>query len=133
MKHLNRLMKLLLDTHILLWWLNDDDKLSEKARQLIENPDTDIYVSHSSLWEIQIKVMTGKLNAELEIIIQQLTKNNFKQLPSHANHFLALAKLPQHHQDPFDRMLISQALSEPLHLITHDKTVSLYSKSIILV
>lgn len=126
-------MKLLLDTHILLWWLNDDDKLSEKARQLIENPDTDIYISHSSLWEIQIKVMTGKLNANLEIIIQQLTENNFKQLPSHVNHFLTLAKLPQHHQDPFDRMLISQALSEPLHLITHDKTVSLYSKSIILV
>lgn len=126
-------MKLLLDTHILLWWLNDDEKLSENARQLIKNSDNDIYVSHVSLWEIQIKVMTGKLNVDLAAIIQQLSENNFQQLPSHTNHILILAKLPPHHQDPFDRMLVSQALSEPLHLITHDKSVSRYSESIILV
>ena len=126
-------MKILLDTHILLWWLNDDEKLSENARQLIMNSDNDIYVSHISLWEIQIKTMAGKLNADLGVIIQQLAKSNFQQLPSHTNHILVLAKLPPHHHDPFDRMLISQALSEPLHLITHDKNVSLYSESIILV
>ena len=126
-------MKLLLDTHILLWWLNDDEKLSEYGRQFIQNPDNDIFVSHVSLWEIQIKTMAGKLNADLETIIQQLPDNNFQQLAIHSNHILTLAKLLSHHQDPFDRMLISQALSEPLHLITHDKNVSLYSESIVLV
>ena len=126
-------MKILLDTHILLWWLNDDEKLSENARQFIRNPDNVIYVSHVSLWEIQIKTMTGKLNADLGAIIQQLSENDFQQFPLHTNHILALAKLAPNHQDPFDRMLISQAISEPLHLITHDKNISLYSESIILV
>jgi PIN domain nuclease of toxin-antitoxin system len=126
-------MKLLLDTHILLWWLDDDKKLSEFGRQFIQNPDNDVYVSHASLWEIQIKNMSGKLNASVETIIQQLPVNNFQQFSVHTDHILNLAKLPPHHQDPFDRMLVSQALSEPLHLITHDKNVSLYSESIVLV
>jgi PIN domain nuclease of toxin-antitoxin system len=126
-------MKLLLDTHVLLWWLNDDGKLSENACRLIENPDNAIYVSHATIWEIQIKNMTGKLNTNVETLIQQLSVNNFQQFPIHTNHILALAKLPPHHQDPFDRMLISQAISEPLHLITHDNHVSRYSESIILV
>ncbi|NOT85408.1 MAG: type II toxin-antitoxin system VapC family toxin [Methylococcaceae bacterium] len=126
-------MKFLLDTHILLWWLNDDEKLSEAARQLISNADNDIYISHISLWEIQIKTMVGKLNANLTDILQQLPENSFQQLPTHANHILALASLPAHHHDPFDRMLIAQAISEPLHLMTHDKQVALYSGSIILI
>jgi len=126
-------MKLLLDTHILLWWLNDDDKLSKNARQLISHADNVIYVSHISLWEIQIKVMTGKLHADLKAIIAQLPINNFLPLATHADHIIALSQLPRHHQDPFDRMLIAQAISEPLHLLTHDKNVSLYGESIILV
>ena len=126
-------MKLLLDTHIVLWWLGDDKKLSEYGRQLIQNPDNEVFVSHVSLWEIQIKNMSGKLNTNVEALTQQLPVNNFQQFPIHTNHILFLAKLPLLHQDPFDRMLISQALSEPLHLITHDKNVSHYSESIILV
>ncbi|MEI6145500.1 MAG: type II toxin-antitoxin system VapC family toxin [Methylococcales bacterium] len=126
-------MKLLLDTHILLWWLSDNEQLSSKARELISKPDNDIYVSHISLWEIQIKVMTGKLEVDLNNLISQLPQNNFLQLPSHTDHILCLAKLPPYHQDPFDRMLIAQALSEPLNLITHDKYVAMYSESIILV
>ncbi len=126
-------MKILLDTHILLWWLNDDEKLTETARQFIKNTDNDIYVSHVSLWEIQIKAMSGKLNTNVEILIQQLPANNFQQLPIHINHILALATLPPHHQDPFDRLLIAQAISEPLHLLTHDKNISLYSASTLLV
>ena len=110
-------MKLLPDTPVLLWWLNDDEKLSATARQLIKTVDNAIYVSHVSLWEIQIKVMAGKLRADLETIIKQLPENSFQQFPLHANPILALAKLPKHHQDPFDRMLIAQAGSEPLHLI----------------
>ena len=126
-------MKLLLDTHILLWWLSDNDQLSLKARELISNPENDIFVSHVSLWEIQIMVMTGKLQVDLSRLIAQLPQNNFIQLTSHADHILQLAKLPPYHQDPFDRMLIAQALSEPLKLVTHDKYVSMYSESIILV
>jgi len=126
-------MKLLLDTHILLWWLSDDEKLPEKAHQLISCADSAVYVSHISLWEIQIKVMTGKLHADLKAIIEQLPVNDFQELPSHADHIIALSELPSYHQDPFDRMLIAQAISEPLHLLTHDKNVSLYSESIILV
>ena len=126
-------MKLLLDTHILLWWLNDDEKLPEKAHQLISHADNAIYVSHISLWEIQIKVMTGKLHADLKAIIEQLPVNDFQELPSGVDHIIALFQLPSYHQDPFDRMLIAQAISEPLYLLTHDKNVSLYSESIILV
>jgi len=126
-------MKLLLDTHILLWWLNDDEKLPEKAHQMISHADNAIYVSHISLWEIQIKVMAGKLHADLKAIIEQLPVNNFQELPSGVDHIIALSQLPSYHQDPFDRMLIAQAISEPLHLLTHDKNVSLYSESIILV
>jgi len=126
-------MKLLLDTHILLWWLNDDEKLPEKAHQMISHGDNAIYVSHISLWEIQIKVMAGKLHADLKAIIEQLPVNNFQELPSGVDHIIALSQLPSYHQDPFDRMLIAQAISEPLHLLTHDKNVSLYSESIILV
>ena len=126
-------MKLLLDTHILLWWLSDNDQLSLKARELISNPENDIFVSHVSLWEIQIKVMTGKIQVDLSRLIAQLSQNNFIQLTSHTDHILQLAKLPPYHQDPFDRMLIAQALSEPLKLVTHDKYVSMYSESIILV
>ncbi|NOS88016.1 MAG: type II toxin-antitoxin system VapC family toxin [Methylococcaceae bacterium] len=126
-------MKILLDTHILLWWLNDDAKLSENARQIILDPNNTFYVSQASLWEIQIKNMSGKLKVDLEVLIQQLSENNFQQLILHTNHILALAKLPPYHQDPFDRMIISQAMSEPLHLITHDKNVSSYDASIILV
>lgn len=126
-------MKLLIDTHILLWWLTDDEKLSENARQLIITPDNDIYISLASLWEIQIKAMAGKLKADLKAIIQQLPENNFQQLPIHANHLLALGKLPRHHQDPFDRILIAQAIHEPMHLLSHDKNLSGYSELVVMV
>jgi PIN domain nuclease of toxin-antitoxin system len=91
------------------------------------------FVSHASLWEIQIKAMAGKLTANLQDILQQLPENNFQQLPIHANHLLTLGKLPPYHQDPFDRMLIAQAIHEPMHLLTHDKQLSNYSELMILV
>jgi PIN domain nuclease of toxin-antitoxin system len=126
-------MKLLIDTHILLWWFSDDARLNENARLLISTPDNTIFVSHASLWEIQIKTMAGKLTANLQNIIQQLPENNFEQLPIHANHLLTLRMLPPHHQDPFDRMLIAQAIHEPMHLLTHDKQLSNYSELVVLV
>ncbi len=77
--------------------------------------------------------MAGKLTANLQDIIQQLPKNNFQQLPIHANHLLTLGMLPPHHQDPFDRMLIAQASYEPMHFLTYDKHLSNYSELVILV
>lgn len=75
--------------------------------------------------------MAGKLKADLKTIIKQLPENNFQQLPIHTNHLLALGKLPPHHQDPFDRMLITQALHEPMHLLTHDSNLSRYSELVV--
>ena len=98
-------MKLLIDTHILLWWLSDDAKLPENARQLLATPDNAVFVSHASLWEIQIKAMAGKLTANLKAIIQQLQENNFQQLPC----------------------------DKPMHLLTHDKQLGNYSELVILV
>ena len=126
-------MKLLIDTHILLWWLNDDEKLPEKAKQLIQQPENEVYVSHISLWEIQIKIKIGKLHADLEAIIKQLPANNFVELPSRTSHIITLSRLPLHHQDPFDRMLIAQAISEPLHLMTCDKNIARYKDMVLLV
>lgn len=126
-------MNLLIDTHILLWWLTDDAKLPKNARRLISTSDNAIFVSHASLWEIQIKAMAGKLTANLQDIIQQLPENNFQQLPIQPNHLLTLGTLPLHHQDPFDRMLVAQASHEPMHLLTHDKKLSSYSELVILV
>ena len=126
-------MNFLIDTYILLWWLNDDERLPEKAEHLIKQPENNVYVSHFSLWEIQIKIMTGKLRVDFDAIIKQLPVNNFEELPSRTSHIITLSKLPMHHQDPFDRMLIAQAICEPLNLITHDKNVALYSDAIILV
>lgn len=126
-------MRLLIDTHILLWCLDDNLKLSNKARQLISNPENDVYVSHISLWEIQIKIMKGKLEADLTEISEALPKNEFQELAIHKKHILALSNLQFYHNDPFDRMLIAQALTEPLILLTHDKDVSRYSDAIILV
>jgi PIN domain nuclease of toxin-antitoxin system len=126
-------MRFLLDTHILLWWIDDDKRLSGQARQIIQDQCNEIYVSDISFWEIQIKVMNGKLNVDLETVIQQLPVNNFLPLNLNSRHIMALAKIPDHHQDPFDRMLIAQAITEPLHLITHDAIVAKYSENIILV
>lgn len=83
--------------------------------------------------KFKLKTMAGKLTAELKEIIQQLSENNFQHLPIHTNHLLALGKLAPNHQDPFDRMLIAQAIHEPMHLLTHDKQLSHYSELVILV
>lgn len=126
-------MNLLLDTHILLWWLNGDKKLPEKIKHLIAQPENDVYVSHISLWEMQIKIMIGRLRADLDAIIKQLPKNDFLELPSRTTHILTLSRLPMHHQDPFDRLLIAQAISEPLHFVTCDRQIARYQDLLLLI
>lgn len=117
--------RLLLDTHVLLWWLADHPALGEKARGLISDPRNDVYVSAASTWEISIKKALGKLNAPLGMasIIQD---EGFSSLAISLFHGEQAALLPEHHKDPFDRMLIAQAQAEGLEVVTSDEKFSAY-------
>ncbi len=125
-------MKLLLDTHIYLWWLLDSRELSALARELISTSET-AYVSTVSIWEAGIKWQAGKLPLPPEVLAEGIGQCEFLELPITLAHALTASKLPFHHRDPFDRMLIAQALSEPLHLVTADKTLESYSSLVKLV
>ncbi|GET40025.1 type II toxin-antitoxin system VapC family toxin [Microseira wollei] len=121
-------MKYLIDTHILIWFIEGDEKLSEAARSLIANPANEIYVSQASLWEMTIKISIGKLSlsislSELELF---LVSNQFQILETQFRHYEILQDLPFHHQDPFDRMIIAQAKAENYTIITHDDRFKLY-------
>ena len=119
-------MRLLLDTHVLLWWLADDRKLAKSARALIANPENDVLVSAASLWEISIKAALGRLEVELDDLEQNITDNGFRSLPINFRHALTAGRLPAIHRDPFDRMLIAQASVEELRVISHDKVFERY-------
>jgi PIN domain nuclease of toxin-antitoxin system len=108
-------MTVLLDTHILLWWLADDPGLTGGAPRIIAAQDTVVFVSAATAWEIAIKRAIGKLNVpdEFEPVLEQ---NGFQPLPITMRHALAAGRLPRHHDDPFDRMLVAQAQSEELKL-----------------
>lgn len=120
-------MRLLLDTHILLWWCNDDPALSRNLRQAIAAPDADVFVSSVSLWEIAIKSARGRLQFPIERIDQILADCGFEPLPITMLHARTLAALPLLHLDPFDRMLIAQAQSEALTLISVDDQIARYN------
>lgn len=112
-------MKVLLDTHILLWWLSDDPSLPPLAEDAIANPDVEVWVSAVTAWEIAIKRAAGRLEAP-DDLLDALAANDFDSLPITASHALAAGALPDHHADPFDRMLIAQARAEGLTLISVD-------------
>ncbi|MBU0974999.1 type II toxin-antitoxin system VapC family toxin [Patescibacteria group bacterium] len=120
--------KYLLDTHILLWWLTDSSKLGKSIRKILSDPNNYIAVSVASAWEINIKLGLNKefnMSVSLEDCFNE--KNGFNVLPVSLNHVFALEKLPALHKDPFDRMLISQAISEKCILISADKKIGQYS------
>ncbi len=119
-------MRILLDTHIYLWWLQDNPKLSLVARNSIINAE-EVYVSSASLWEASIKISLGKLDANLTDLEAQITQSGFIELPVSTKHVLQLAHLPALHRDPFDRMLVAQAMYEPLRLLTSDAQLASYS------
>lgn len=125
-------MRILLDTHIYLWWLQDNPKLSLPTRHIIRTAD-EVYVSSASLWEACIKISLGKLDANLSDLEAQITQSGFIELPVSAKHVLQLAHLPALHRDPFDRMLLAQAIYEPLHLLTSDAQLANYSDLVNLV
>ena len=119
-------MRLLLDTHILLWALDQDSRLSVAVRRAIESADNDVFVSIASVWEIAIKHAAGRLDAPVDQLPEVLREMRAEPLPMTVHHALAAARLPRHHDDPFDRMLIAQARLDGLILITHDKAIRRY-------
>jgi PIN domain nuclease of toxin-antitoxin system len=123
-------MNLLLDTHVLLWWLDDDPSLSEKARASISDGHNLVFVSAPVVWEIQIKHALGKLIIPSDFH-QVLETQPFEMLAITVAYAYAIAHLPNHHRDPFDRMLIAQAKLERLTIVTRDQVFSKYQVPII--
>ena len=116
-------MKLLLDTHALLWFILNDSSLSANAKKLIGDPANDIVVSPASYWEIAIKIAVGKysLNQSYQSFLEdQISQNDFAILPIEIKHTALLTTLPMHHRDPFDRLLIAQALVEQMAIVSSD-------------
>lgn len=123
-------MKLLLDTHVFLWFITGDSRLSSDARSLIEDMANDKFVSIASLWEIAIKFSLGKLTLsdDFDVLFpNQLNINGFEQLAVETNHLYEIVKMPFHHRDPFDRLLVAQAISEKMSIISIDSAFDNYS------
>jgi len=126
-------MKILLDTHAFLWWVVDDPRLSDTARTIIADGNNDLFFSAASGWEIGIKTGLGRLELPSnlnEYIVDQLEKNAMIVLPIQLSHALHVTQLPDHHKDPFDRMLIAQSQLENLSLLTRDPMIAKYNVNI---
>ena len=122
-------MKILLDTHAFRWWVADDPQISTNAKDIISNPDNEVYFSVVSAWEIIIKVGTGKLSLSESpetYIPSRIASNQFEILPVQISHILRINSLPNLHKDPFDRLLIAQSLVKNLSLITVDNAIVQY-------
>ena len=120
-------MNLLLDTHALLYWLKEPDQLRDDAREAVRDPENLVYYSAANVWEIVIKSALGKLplvdQGQME---SALAEDQIRPLPITAAHACAVAKLPRHHEDPFDRILVGQAIRESLQLVTRDPLLEAY-------
>jgi PIN domain nuclease of toxin-antitoxin system len=125
-------MRLLLDTHLLLWWLADSPSLPDEARELIADPANVVFVSAVSLWEIWLKQSLGKLAIPLDFE-DRLAEESFENLPFSGAHTRGVASLPWHHRDPFDRMLIAQARTAELKFVTADEVAAAYGNFVMLV
>lgn len=126
-------MNLLLDTHVALWAITDSPKLSKDARDLIQSPRTTVWISAASVWEIAIKHALGRGDMPVsgQDALRYFQESGYRLLPIEPEHAVAVEGLAAHHQDPFDRILVAQALVEPMRLMTHDPLVALYSDTII--
>lgn len=123
-------MNLLLDTHIILWWLDDNPSLSEKARNAIGDPDNLVIISAAVIWEIRIKQALGKLKIAAGFY-DVIKRQGFEMLSITPDHAYAVGNLPKHHSDPFDRILIVQAKLERLTLVTQDAVFKKYQISLL--
>ena len=121
-------MKLLLDTHTFLWFIDDNPQLSQKGKTLLE-ADNELLLSIASLWEIAIKLRLGKLTVAMPIEVlmtQQLTRNDINVLSITVSHLVMVSTLPLHHRDPFDRLLIAQAMVEQMPIVSADPAFDAY-------
>ncbi len=126
-------MNLLIDTHALIWFITDNQRLPNETKSIIENNKNKCYVSIATFWEIGIKNSIGRLelNTDLKTIFQIIDETGFEILPITTNHILINADLDFHHQDPFDRIIIAQSLSENMTIITKDHQFQNYDMPII--
>ncbi len=125
-------MRILLDTHLLLWWLAGSVSLSDEARRLIADPDNTVFISAVSLWEIWLKENLRKLRLPKDFE-KRLAAESFESLPLTGAQARQVALLPWHHRDPFDRMLVAQAQAENLIFLTGDSVVTAYGSFVRLV
>jgi PIN domain nuclease of toxin-antitoxin system len=128
-------MRLLLDTHLLLWALGEPEKLDIGIRELIENPENEVLFSAASIWEIAIKASLGRVDFAVrpEGIARGAVEAGFAELPVRAEVAARVADLPPHHRDPFDRLLVAQAMTSPMRLYTADPMLPPYSELVVLV
>ena len=122
-------MKLLLDTHIFIWWADQPEKLSHAALSALQEEANELLLSVASVWEMQIKIQLGKLKLSVplkELVKTQQETNQLNLLPVELKHVLALDALPFHHKDPFDRLLMAQSLEEDLTLVSVDSQFTAY-------
>lgn len=126
-------MNLLLDTHVALWAITDSPCLSAQARALILAPGATVWVSSVSIWEIAIKHSLGRGDMPIsgQEAVDYFRQAGYRFLAIEPEHAAAVESLPAHHQDPFDRLLVAQAMVEPMRLLTHDATVARYSDTIL--
>lgn len=126
-------MRILLDTHIFVWWLANDRKLPKAAEPLILDPDNEIHVSAASIWEISIKEALGQIQVDPSLLVASIADSGFRELPVSARHAIETGKLPPHHRDPFDRLLVAQSRIEPMYLLSHDRQLAAYGDTVLIV
>lgn len=125
-------MRLLLDTHLILWWEGNHPKLPQGVRQTVLEQSEAVYVSRASLWEMAIKISLGRLRVDLARFVDAVESQGFEWLNIRNDHLLAVAELPtfDDHKDPFDRLLVAQSLTEPLILLTVDDKLARYGNTV---
>jgi len=126
-------MNILLDTHTAIWFIANDKRLPRNSRELISNPDNDCLISTATLWEMGIKYSLGKLRLQIELdkVYQIFFETGFQLLPIKPDHIVTNSNLPFHHRDPFDRIIISQAIHENYTIISGDELFSRYDVIVI--
>jgi len=124
-------VKLLLDTQVYLWFLAGSARLSRKGRDHIANADT-VFVSAASIWEAAIKIGVGKLRAHPDDLVAGIEASGFSELSVNVRHAAVVASLPGHHRDPFDRILVAQAIADTMRLLSADKVLAPYSELVLL-
>jgi len=127
--------RLLLDTHLVLWWLNGNPQLPHAVVERVQAPEAEVFVSQASLWEMAIKVSIGRLQLDLPELERQVPLQGFRWLPIRNAHLLAVAELgcDGDHRDPFDRLLVCQSRTEPMLLLTADRQLARYGTTVTVV